>query len=198
MLQLENTTPFVAGMALFPDEHGIDTLYVILKASFEIGDEWVLCEKQHPLVEADEYWGQPENSSLKQASDYHIGKPATDIIMLGQAVTPGGQMQTRHDVHLRVGSISKSVAVFGDREWLNGRITDARPFNRMPLVYERAYGGTQLDEKGEPISADQRNPIGLGYAANNCSQLDMDGIKLPNLENPDQFCLLYTSDAADE
>ncbi|VAW59392.1 hypothetical protein MNBD_GAMMA11-1108, partial [hydrothermal vent metagenome] len=86
MLQLKNNTPFAADMALFPDEHGIDTLYLIVKASFKIGQQWTLADKQLPPVAIDEYWGEPEKSSLKSVSDFHIGKPTTDILMQGPCI----------------------------------------------------------------------------------------------------------------
>ena len=49
------------------------------------------------------------------------------------------------DVLLRVGPVRKQVRVFGDREWtgrLLGRsITAPEPFAKLPLVWERAFGG---------------------------------------------------------
>ncbi|MCP4431526.1 MAG: DUF2169 domain-containing protein, partial [Gammaproteobacteria bacterium] len=52
MLQLNNKTPFAATMVLLPDQKGIDTLFVMVKASFNIGPNWTLLTAQIPPVEA--------------------------------------------------------------------------------------------------------------------------------------------------
>ena len=39
MLQVRNETPFEPGIFLFPDAQGVDTLYVVVKATFEVGRE---------------------------------------------------------------------------------------------------------------------------------------------------------------
>ena len=85
MLQLRNTTPFKGALSLFPNEEGIDTLYVVIKATFQLGEELSLAEEQVPPTQADEYWGEPATSSLRYASDLHLGKPSTDVVLTGQA-----------------------------------------------------------------------------------------------------------------
>jgi hypothetical protein len=182
MLQLKNNTPFAATMALFPDQRGIDTLYVMVKASFHIGREWTLLEKQLPLTAEDEYWGEPAQSSLKRASEFHIAKPATDIIINGHAHAPEAQEVRQMDVNMSLGHVARSLRVFGDRQWDNGRISSPQVFNSMPLVYEKAYGGVHVID-GVLQSTEMRNPVGLGHAGNR-SVRDMDNMPLPNLENP--------------
>lgn len=182
MLQLENKTPFAANMALFPNEHGVDTLYLIVKASFHIGAKWTLLEKQQPPTEADVYYGEPETSSLQYASDYHVGKPGTDIIMNGLACAPDKQEVSQMDVQLQVAGMSKTVRVFGNRQWDQGKITAAEPFTTMPMIYEKSYGGSHIIE-GEIDSSEARNPIGTGYAGTR-NAAEMTGINLPNLEDP--------------
>jgi hypothetical protein len=189
MLQLENKTPFAANMTIFPNELGIETLYLIVKASFYIGDKWTLLEDQLPPVEADVYYGEPETSSLKYASDYHVGKPSTDIIMNGLACAPGNEEVTKLDVSLQVDSLRKTVQVYGNREWQNGLISNPQPFVTMPLVYEKAFGGSHFID-GELDSADQRNPLGLGYAGSR-NVSEMNGVQLPNLEDPAHLILSH-------
>ena len=182
MLQLENLTPFAADIALFPNEHGIETLYVIVKAGFYIGDKWTLLEEQAPPTEADIYYGEPETTSLKLASDFHIGKPSTDIIMNGLACAKDRKDVTHLDVSLRVASLAKTIRVFGDRHWINGRISKPKPFSAMPMVYENAFGGVHTVDD-EVDSAEQRNPVGKGFIGRR-AQSEIDGITLPNLEDP--------------
>lgn len=182
MLQLKNTTPFAANMLLLADEQGIDSLYLTVKASFVIGPQWTLKEEQTPPQGPDVYWGEPETSSLKYASDYHLGKPATDIVMLGNACTVDQRKVRQMDVKLSVGSRSKTVRVFGDRIWQQGVMSDPQPFSVMPLIYEKAYGGS-FEADGQVIVAEERNPVGTGFSGGRKAR-DMEGQLLPNLEDP--------------
>ena len=169
-------------MALFPNPQCVDTMYVMVKATFNIGSKWTLIDEQIPPVEADIYWGEPESSSIKYASDYHTGKPSTDIIMTGLACAQDQQKVKQLDVSLSVGKVSKNIRVFGDRQWVDGRISDPVPFHTMPLVYEKSFGGMHLVD-GEIDSAEERNPLGCGFAGNR-SINQMNGVPLPNLEDP--------------
>ena len=184
MLQLTNNTPFEASFCLFSNEEGIDTLYVMVKATFTIGQQWSLADKQIKVTAADEYWGEPENSSIKQASDYHLAKKSTDIVMVGNAFSPNGQKVQQLDVSLKVGSLQKTVRVFGDRQWIKGLISKPVPFQSMPMVYERAYGGQHKHK--DVIYNEPRNPIGLGFVGKR-SIAELDGLPLPNLEDPNQL-----------
>ncbi|WP_188151027.1 DUF2169 family type VI secretion system accessory protein [Teredinibacter waterburyi] len=182
MLQLKNTTPFAADIALFPNEQGIDTLYVLAKASFRIGPQWTLLEEQAPLQEADQYRDEPVTSSLVAVSDYHPGKPCTDILMLGKACALEQRLVTTLDVSLRVGSLQKVVRVFGSRQWQHGFISNPEPFTTLPMIYENAFGGSvELTNGG--IEQYDRNPVGKGFAGG-LSRSQMDGVALPNLECP--------------
>ncbi len=185
MLQLENSTPFAANMAIFPNENAVDTFYLIVKASFMMGNKWSLSDEQTPPFSEDVYWGEPENSSLKYASDFHTGKPATDIMMIGFACAPNKEAVNQLDVSLTVGQATKTVRVFGDREWQNGSITTPQPFKTMPLIYEKAYGGKQVSD-GEIEDCEERNPVGQGFAGNRSAD-EMNGMALPNLEDPEHL-----------
>lgn len=185
MLQLKNNTPFAAAFTLFPNEQGVDTLYTMVKATFKIGQQWTLVEKQLEPQKEDVFWGEPGQSSLRFASDFHTGKASTDILMTGSACAPENQSVRQMDVSLSVGSVSKKIRVFGDRQWNQGLITSPQPFTVMPLVYERAFGGVDIVED-QVRSAEARNPVGTGFAGKK-SQSEMNGIALPNLECPDQL-----------
>src|SRR5688572_5320520 len=190
MLQLKNNTPFATAFAIFPNENGVDTLYIMVKATFVIGVQWTLAKAQIPLQQGDEYWGEPAKSSVRISSDYHIGKPATDIVMMGAACAPEQRPVRQMDVGLQVGSLSKVVRVFGDRVWNQGQITQPEPFVTMPLVYERAFGGQDLIEGGKLRDAEVNNPVGCGFAGKKNPQ-EMQGLPLPNIEDPDYLIRDY-------
>jgi len=185
MLQLQNNTSFAADMALFPNEEAIDTLYIIVKASFDIGQQWTLSDEQRPPVVGDVYWGEPGTSSIKYASDYHIGKPYSDIIMLGDAFAPAAQEVTQLDVGLNVGQVHKTIRVFGDRHWQDGRLTSPKPFKTMAMKYEKAYGGV-VSTDGQTQEVNRRNPLGRGFAGQRNTK-EMNGVPLPNLEDPNNL-----------
>lgn len=185
MLQLVNPTPFVAKLMLLGNERGIDTLYTLVKATFTTEGPRLLAETQLPIALVDEFYGAPLTSSIRTPSDVSIGKTGTDILVRGSAWAPDGVPAWQMDVSITVGATSKTVRVFGDRVW-EGDSTAATigwvaPFLRMPLVWERAYGGTDNTERGP--SAEPRNPVGVGFRAAK-SLTPVVGRPLPNIEDP--------------
>lgn len=185
MWQLQNKTPFAASTAFFPNEKGADTIYVIVRATFNIGKAFTLADEQAPPTVADVYWEKPGGSSVRYASDMHLGKVATDIVMLGHACAPNQQEVTELDVNLAVGAVSKTVRVYGDREWRDGSITRPVPFKAMPIVYEKAYGGAYFAD-GQLVDVEPRNPVGRGFMGGR-KDTEMNGVPLPNLEDPHQL-----------
>jgi hypothetical protein len=188
VLQLDNTTPFQAGIALFPNEQGIDALSITLKATFEMGKGLALATEQRPLQLEDEYWGEPGRSSIKYASEIHLLKPSTDVVLVGEAWAPNQRPRTQVEVSLSVAECRKTILVFGDRSWSRGltgfSITPPLPFEKMPLVYERAFGGGHETDPAEAENLyEARNPVGCGFAGKRAKR-DIEGMKLPNLEDP--------------
>ena len=186
MLQVYNSTPFESGIAVLPDPQGIDTLYVRLKATFELGNKPTIAEKQVPLQYGDVYWGDPGKSSLRYPADMLLAKPSTDVLLLGEACLPDKKPAEQVDVSVEVGKQKKVVRVFGDRVWTGASrgtvITAPKPFESIPLVFERAFGGVL--KKGEgPAIFESRNPVGKGLVESK-RLAEFKGTQLPNLENP--------------
>lgn len=181
MLQLKNTTPFQATFFAAPDPQGIDCVYAIVKATFALGDRLSLAEQQEPVSLAEEYYGEPGRSSIRKPTDISLIKPGTDVLLAGSAYTPLGTWATQTTVSLRVGPIQKVVRVTGDRNWGTGVVgwmSSPVPFEKMPLTWERAFGGTEAD--GGPPRFEPRNPVGTGF-----QHRSPDGpVRVPNLEDP--------------
>jgi hypothetical protein len=190
MLQLKNNTPFTAAFSIFPNEKAVDTLYIMVKATFLIGEQWTLANSQSPFHQSDEYWGEPVKSSLRLSSDYHIGKSATDILMIGSAFAPDQRPVRQMDVGIQIGSVSKVVRVFGDRFWNHDQITQPEPFVTMPLVYERAFGGQDLINGEMLRDTETRNPVGRGFVGQK-HHSELNDFPLPNLECPDNLIRHY-------
>lgn len=185
MLQLKNDTPYKADIALFSNEKGVDTLYLTVKATFELGEPVLPAERQEPVRLVDEYLGEPGLSSLKYASDVHLTKPSTDVIVTGSAHAPDGRPVASLDVAVRVGERQKTIRVFGDRKWYRSendlRISSPEPFVTMPIVYERAFGGSHAT--GQKTLFEPRNPVGIGFMEERGPD-EADRQPLPNLEDP--------------
>ena len=191
MLQLKNETPFVPSIAVFPNQHGIDTLYVTVKATFDLGARVDVSQQQQPVRMADEWWGEPGHSSLKYASEIHLSKPSTDVIVVGDACLPGRRPVQQLDVAVSVGDRSKILRVFGDRVWERGffgiNISTPQMFETMPLVYERAFGGVHvINATNNEVLFEEHNSVGKGFAGKR-SNKEIEGMALPNLEDPAQL-----------
>lgn len=186
MLQLKNSTPFAPAIAVFPDKEGVDTLYVMVKATFTLGPKIAIAEVQVPPTAADEYWGEPGKSSLKYASEFHLGKPTTDVVLVGKAWAPGGKAAFEGAVMVSVAGRQQVVRIYGDRTWKGRALSDPQPFLSIPLVYERAYGGGYEPAPGQPPLAEERNPVGTGFLGKR-APAELAGHKVPNLEHPTQM-----------
>jgi hypothetical protein len=166
-----NETKLKAGWTLGFEPDGRELLVVAVKATFLIpkdGEEPVLAETQVPLTEADEFTGKPGFSATRYETDYAHRKPCCDALLNGSAYAPGGRPAERVTVAMRVGSMTKSFNVVGDRVWdrflLSSTPTPPRPFAKLPISYDRAFGGVDVDaNKPEKIATYIKNPIGVGY-----------------------------------
>ena len=185
MLQLRNESPFSATILLLPDPDGVTSIYTVIKATFSIGAVIDLADEQVPIAMEPEYYGDPAASSLKVAPDVSLMKPGTDVLLVGHAYAPDGRSTSQMDVTLSVGTVEKTVRVFGDRYW--GRDVEMAsrpaPFDQMPLVWERAFGGHQ--QVGDDYFAEIRNPVGLGFIERREAHEGEEW--LPNLEDPSQL-----------
>jgi uncharacterized protein YjbI with pentapeptide repeats len=103
-----------------------------------------------------------------------------EVLLAGHAYAPKGKPVAEMAVRVCVGGVDKRLRVIGEREWMYGllpwyRVTQPQPFTRMPLVYERAFGG----------NGHLANPDGCGYARGRLPGLagSSHGV-MPNVEYP--------------
>ena len=93
-----------------------------------------------------------------------------DVMLLGAAYAPGGRPVEEMTVTMRVGDVARQLKVTGDRHWI-GQGSDARPsppapFARMPLTWDRAFGGgadVWVDAHTTVPLNHQGNPPGKGF-----------------------------------
>jgi hypothetical protein len=172
MLEVRNRTPFAAGLMPGLDTAGVEHAIVVVKGTFAVrpSEPISVADEQTPIAWADVFHGEPGKSSIRYASDGALHKPGTDVYVVGSAHAPKHGVPFV-DVGLRVGSaITKPIRVFGDRRWErrlgSWTATLPAPFDTVPLLWERAFGGAAVP----------RNPVGTGAAA-------VEGMPLPNLED---------------
>ena len=91
--------------------------------------------------------------------DAGLAKPQAEALVAGDACAPNGEAVTHLKAGLEIGPIRKEVAVFGERWWQRHPegpvMTEPRPFKRLPLAWENAFGGLGHAE----------NPLGKGADA---------------------------------
>lgn len=193
-IEIENSTPLRVFPLTHDDSSDRPGLSVILKGTFSMlgTDENPFAAEQLPIAELDEYNNTEKPISVKFESDLVPFKPKADIILVGKAYAPHGQPVANMTATLAVGNVSRSIMVFGDRNWIKkGKfktsltMTQPQEFTEMELIYERAFGGTDLNEDYQGEWSEE-NPIGRGFIAR--KRLDQAaGKPLPNLENPEEL-----------
>lgn len=187
MWAIKNKTPFAAERSWVREKNGAEIWLVAVKATYRIlpNGALELAEKQEDVLLAPTYLGEPGQSSLRYESDLVRTKVGTDILLHGHAYASRAQRSI--DVHLKVGKLEKHLRVFGDRVWKKGllwgvKISRPKPFERMPITYERAFGGAdQKHPKPKRRGWEPRNPIGTGFAMR---AKHLVGQAVPNVEHP--------------
>lgn len=183
MWQVDNRTPFAAERGWVRDRGGEEIWLVAVKATFDIRLDLStdVAKEQPPVLRVAEHHGEPGKSSVKYEADLVLTKKATDVIVVGHACAPEGMAVTHTDVGFKIGPIQKVLRVFGDRTWGSFGASAPQPFEKMPLVYERSFGGTDARSSTPEKDWEWRNPVGTGFATSGSNAA---GLKLPNVEDP--------------
>jgi hypothetical protein len=184
MWQVDNRTPFAAERGWVRDRYGAEVWLVAVKCTFDIRQDGsaAVSDEQPPVLRVAEYFGEPGRSSIKYENDLVLTKTTTDIIVVGHAYTPGARATTEMEVGFRVGPVQKVLRVMGDRKWGIAGLSDPTPFRKMPLIYERSFGGVDTRSPHPERDWDWRNPVGTGFAV---SRDNATGMALPNVEYSD-------------
>ena len=182
---VENETPFAFDIMSLADEEGRPLLVFVVKATYSLGEPGLkLADEQVPVRWRPQPWGEPGESSDKYESEGAFFKPSTDVVLIGHAY-PQQKGATETLVSLQVGPLKKAVRVVGERTWFRsmGRVDATRPlpFDKLPLTWERAFGGWDRTDAAKP-TFEPRNPVGTGFRAS--PRHFEEGLRLPNLEDP--------------
>jgi hypothetical protein len=191
-MELVNTTRLAADYTVGIDPAAREHLVVVVKGTFDIpstpGKPVALSAEQVPVAIADVLGGDSGALPIDDA-DLCLRKPRCDVILKGCAYSPEGRPATRVEVGIRVGDWTKRFYVVGDRRWIVGglstRMTQPVPFEVMPISYERAFGGVDVNVRNSADAHTYRsNPVGRGYRSR--ADRIVDGESLPNTEQLDR------------
>lgn len=180
-MELTNHTPYPAQLFRTIVDDDIIAAALMARVSFD-------CTDQGTVVSPNQDWPisrQPWISPYGPMTDDNIFmRGGVDVLVFGNAKTPGGKPGTQMTVNVFVNEkLINSIAVFGNRTWKTGilgtTIQGPEPFTEMPLTLENAYGG--YDEWDGLKIPFPNNAYGKGFI---WEKGNIDGKPLPNLEDP--------------
>jgi hypothetical protein len=184
----DNKTPFGCDRTWLRDKTGAHIWIEGVRATFDIksGGKLVPAEEQPPPLLAPEWNGEDGLSSLRYEADLMAMKPGTDVLVNGRAHAPGGKPATEVPISLRCGQVRKVLLARGPNVFHSGgaglSTTSPSPFTTMDVVYERAFGGMDLESPDpKQQKMDPRNPVGVGVASSRAKVVNKPG---PNIVYP--------------
>jgi hypothetical protein len=186
---LTNHTSFAVTMfgGIDPESRQHDVLVVSAAFVCLPGQRLRLSDEPAAVPDTDVCYGDPASSSVRYEGETAWEKPYVDVIVNGHALAPDGRTAESVLVDVHVGDVHKQLLVSGDRRWLAAGIPGSpQPFARMPIIYERTYGGYDT-RAADPAhhKLDPRNPVGVGFhGAPSANPLIL--TEVPNVEYPDK------------
>lgn len=177
-----NATPFAALATPLAAPDGRDVVLAVVKATFRRTRAGVLelADEQEPVRTGDvAHFPEAEDSSVRYPNDICVEKRGTDVVIVGEAVSPRPVLVV--DVAAQVRDRKLCLRVHGERVYYRGAlgvvVGPAAPFERKLIMWERAYGGTSLDKS----AVERRNPVGRGFGR---SPAELVGMPAPQIEDP--------------
>jgi uncharacterized protein YjbI with pentapeptide repeats len=127
--------------------------------------------------EADLWTFAGEELGPDGVPDAGLPKARGEFLVTGSAWAPAGTSVPASTIQVRLGSLEKTLWVYGDRFWTGDGVggeaaTEPKPFTRMPVSWATAYGGGGYAP----------NPVGKGHAPVEMEQRLV--YALPNVESP--------------
>lgn len=163
-----NATDFHAFIQSWRLVPGKDSQIVIVKASFRLTPDapaTPLPEEEQVLPEGETPFDDAE--TVRYPGDLAFFKPKADVFLTGHAYG-ASKSETVQRVELLLGrSLAFNLAAIGDRVWTSTGPSTPKPFEKIALRPELAFGGPSFDA----------NPVGRGHRGGT-------GDPLPNLERP--------------
>lgn len=180
-MSFANASHFAALAVPYAGPDGRELVIAVVKATFvRRSGRLALAERQASIRPSDapHFPAAPE-SSIRYPSDISVAKRGTDVVIVGEAISRS-KVEVM-DVAARIRNRGVHLRVHGERLYCRGAggvvVGPAVPFERQPIVYERAYGGTSSSY----AIVERRNPVGRGVAGDASELVDMPA---PQIEHP--------------
>jgi len=186
-MQIKNQTYFAVEALPSIDTDNKAILTIIVKGTFSFeSPEVIRCLKEQDEIQfADVLYDNNEFSTTMFENDIAPFKPCADIIVVGKAYAPQKIPVSSFTATLQVGKLRKELSIFGHRYWINkNKYSIPEKILEMPIRYENAYGGFDINNKSEYFS---ENLSGKGFISNK-HKSGIENIPLPNIE--DSNCLI--------
>ena len=166
--ELSSASNATSGAYPLLDKVAAPHVVVILKQRFKTRGSLALRVPGAKIELVDVPWTSAPTSGIKRPGDLCLKKPGTDVLVVGDAVAPGGTATTALDARVRVDRLEKTVRVFGPRLWYSAvgsvSLSPPRPFLRQPIRWEFAFGGSDFSDPKRAVQ-EPLNPIGIGLAS---------------------------------
>jgi hypothetical protein len=181
-MEVFNATPYVFLPFDSSSDPAQSMLTLVVKGTFKLqpGEAAVAVgQKQQQPPRGDDIYMDDIGRSLRYASDLAPTKVRGEVTVNAVCHVTDGRPRAACDVSIELGAIRKRLRVTGNRAWVTEpHVVMTRPlaFERMPMRWERAFGGLSL----------QVNPLGRGGEA----EPDEAGgsiWRLPNVEYLDKL-----------
>ena len=196
-MELRNYTPFAPLVFSAEDDAGTEMGVLVVRGTFRVVPGAALRPDpdQAPIRVADVYRGAPGASSVRWEGDLAPLKPRADVHLDAVAHAPGGEPAPSWTAGVRVARrdgrgeperlVEAALRVTGPRAWRRGltgwRLDAPAPAVRVPVVYERAYGGAVPDPDEQDRAVEYpANPVGTGFFLP--GQTETDEVAAPQLE----------------
>lgn len=194
MINLANQSLFPASLAPGWDLKRRFQMTLVVKTScgFDEGGHLFPLENQPPIIDTNEFLGDPEASSIVAAHELQPFKHRAEFYLYGKAHPrqEGVPMSlTRVNLNSRYGQLQKNLIILGEHQWKRGLFGITRstidPLQPLDITYEMAWGG--IDQKtGEAVA---NNPAGRGY---NPYFWRMNDSRAPRIEYENHYSVLLS------
>lgn len=148
-MRLYNETPYHVRNRVAMYQVKRPFMAVIIKGTFKLDRDAPATplspDKQAKISSATTYLDDIGTSD-KTPTDVAPFKPRADCLFIGSAHAPDGNPVQVLEARFVVGPMSKTLSVYGDRQWVREadgtvQLTEPRPFNEVPMRAEYAHGG---------------------------------------------------------
>lgn len=181
MVTSENLSGFPMVVVEKTGPEGTPYDVVVVRGTFDFSADGLpveLASVQAPICYGDEFDGpvatDPLKAVLRREGDLVLFKPATDVHVIGTAMTPGGTAQPEWLAGIGIGPLRKSLRLLGPRSFNRNAYGDwyigtAEKVTSVRLDYRNAFGGSlevptyDAAEDSLPTMHHEDNPAGCGW-----------------------------------